>query len=115
MAFKIQKNVPMPDGVRSGVAGQMGDEALAIMSLEEEGDSFFVPTPNVDERPRIQKRLVTKSCQMRNHGHIEFFIVTRRTREFDEDLGREVDGVRVWRRATNIEPMDGDEEAGGGN
>lgn len=119
MAFEIEDNVPLPPGSGRGTA--RSEETEAIISLSEDGQSFFVPCTG-DARVRLQKQLGSRGAGLRASGAIDFYLITRRVSElrkvWDEEIGdyevdeatgelkkEMTDGLRVWRRATSIEEV----------
>jgi hypothetical protein len=102
-AYDIDDDVPIPDGIGTRSPGEMGRDRLTIKSLGD-GQSFFIPAPEPGGQEAARKRISVKSVQMRKAGDIDFFLITRRTEEeYPRESGERIKGIRVWRRATDIE------------
>ena len=82
--FKIDKNVPLPDDMRSRVSKYP-------WGMMDVGDSLFLPIEKGDDGKRMKNR-IAQSCRNFGKKQEPQWKYTLRYR-----LENEVSGVRVWR------------------
>lgn len=96
----FEEDIPLPASRNQGAPG--ADEiGQAIIALKE-GQSFFAPAAVGNCTASVlQRRINVRSVKLRQAGRIDFFLITTQTsKEVD---GKMVDGVRVWRRPTEVD------------
>lgn len=93
--FALEDNVPLP----SKRVGPKGDTAYpyAVMGINQ---SFFVPSTEKMKEP--WKTLTSMSSRISRELHPKQFTTARMTAIID---GKEVEGVRVWRKPDTTEPL----------
>ena len=85
--FAIEKNNKIP--TRSNA--MYGDVISAILSLQDPGDSFFIPCLDKENQKKAQVGISSKMSYLITRKKVNFRVITRSVVE------NGVSGIRVWR------------------